>query len=230
MPLPEHWNAYFYENKLHHVRMRCSHCCEPSTFAVEQQTQSPAPQGRVIYHAILRCNSPTCGKTIYVETTKLQTAGAQNKSEDALEYYPSGPPPKAHQSIPATVGGDWVEAQKAVNVGALTAAALMCRRVLYGVILDKKCKEHPLHEGISQLVAMIRPPVIVEEWLKEIKEDGHDAAHPSRSLSIPADNVLETMEYTRELLRFAYVEPFELKARLARKAAPVAAGIVVKTP
>lgn len=46
-------------------------------------------------------------------------------------------------------------------------------------------------EGISQLVAMIRPSVIVEEWLKKIKEDGHDAAHPSRSLSIPADNVLE---------------------------------------
>ena len=119
--------------------------------------------------------------------------------------------------MPKAIAADWIEAQKAINVGASKSAALMCRRVLYGVILDKNCKEHPLHEGIEQLVALIRPPVIVEEWLIEVKEDGHDAAHPSRSLDVPSENVLEVMEYTKELLRFTYVEPFELKKRLARK-------------
>ncbi len=71
---------------------------------------------------------------------------------------------------------------------------------------------------------MVRPPTIVEEWLKEIKEDGHDAAHPSRALIVPSENVQETMEYTKELLRFTYIEPYELKERLARKAG------IAKTP
>lgn len=112
-----------------------------------------------------------------------------------------------------------MEAQKAFEVGATKAAAVMCRRVLYGVLLDKQCKEHPLHEGLQELGQQARLPGIVEEWLNEIKDDGHDAAHPHRALSVPAENVGETMEYTRELLRFVYIEPFDLAERLARKAA-----------
>jgi hypothetical protein len=95
----------------------------------------------------------------------------------------------------------------------------MCRRVLYGVLLNLGCKEHPLHEGIAELVAKVQPPSIVREWLIEIKEEGHDAAHPFRALNIPSDNVAETMEYTKELLRFAYIEPYELQKRLSRKSA-----------
>jgi hypothetical protein len=144
---------------------------------------------------------------------------------DFVEYYPSGPPPVAHEALPHPVAEDWVEAQKDFNVGSMKSAAMMCRRVLYGVILDKKCKEHPLHEGIAQLVALVRPPTIVEQWLTEIKEDGHDAAHPSRALEVPSENVVETMEYTKELLRFAYIEPYELKQRLSRKAAPAAVSV-----
>ena len=94
----------------------------------------------------------------------------------------------------------------------------MCRRVLYGILLDKKCREHPLHEGIQELVNLARLPQAVERWLKEIKEEGHNAAHPSRALVVPVMNVSETMEYTKELLRFIYIEPFELEQRLARKA------------
>ena len=76
----------------------------------------------------------------------------------------------------------------------------------------------PTHAGIEQLAAQARLPRVVEQWLNEIKEEGHDAAHPYRALQVPAENVVETMEYTKELLRFVYVEPFELQRRLARKA------------
>jgi hypothetical protein len=69
------------------------------------------------------------------------------------------------------------------------------------------------------LAAKERLPRVVENWLKEIKEDGHDAAHPHRALHIPDENVLEAIHYTRELLRFVYIEPHDLEERLARKAA-----------
>jgi Domain of unknown function (DUF4145) len=222
MALPRHWQANFNQNALLHVSMDCPYCNRPSTFAPQAQTTWNGPNGRTVYGAIIKCNSPACHRRVYVETTKHGQHGAQEPLVDTLDYYPFGRPPTAHESIPKSVGNDWVEALKAMNVGAITAAAVMCRRVLYGVILDMKCKEHPLQEGIAELAAKIRPPMIVEEWLKEIKEDGHDAAHPSRALSVPADNVLETIEYTRELLRFAYIEPFELKARLVRKATSAA--------
>ncbi len=162
--------------------MHCPHCDRPCTVVpLAQVTAKNIVNARVTYRLIVTCNNGApAHNAVYIETSKQRNTLAQDPHKDFLDYYPSGPLPTAHGSIPKHIGNDWVEAQKAINVGALTAAAVMCRRVLYGVILDKECKEHPLHEGIEQLVALIRPPVIVEEWLKEIKEDGHDAAHHSR--------------------------------------------------
>lgn len=136
---------------------------------------------------------------------------------DLLRIFPKRRIDKVHKSIPVHVKEDWIEAQKAFDEGAVKAAAVMCRRVLYGVLLDKKCKEHPLHEGITELVAQARLPQVVEHWLTEIKDDGHDAAHPFRALNVAAENVAETMGYTKELLRFVYIEPYDLQQRLARK-------------
>jgi hypothetical protein len=218
MPLPDHWGAYFQQNSLHSVYMHCPHCDTPSTFSVSAVTQEFSTN-TCTYYAILLCNSLKCRKYTYIITTKGGSAQVdQDRHRDSLTIYPSGPEPTAHRSIPNPIAKDWTEAQKAFNVGATKAAAMMCRRVLYGVILDKKCPEHPLHSGIQQLCAQERLPSIVERWLGEIKEDGHDAAHPSRALDVRDENVAETMEYTRELLRFAYIEPFELSERLARKA------------
>ena len=149
----------------------------------------------------------------------------QDRQNDSLILYPSGPQPTSHKSIPNPIAKDWIEAQKCFNVGATKATAMMCRRILYGVLLDKKCPYHPLHAGIQQLCSRERLPSIVEKWMTEIKEDGHDAAYPSRALDVSDDNIVETMEYTKELLRFVYVEPYELQERLARKAgAPAPTG------
>jgi hypothetical protein len=200
------------------VYMHCPHCDTPSTFSVSAVTQEFSAN-TYTYYAILLCNSLKCRKYTYVITTKGGAVQVdQDHQRDSLTIYPSGPEPTAHRAIPSPIAKDWTEAQKAFNVGATKAAAMMCRRILYGVILDKKCPEHPLHAGIQQLCSQERLPSIVERWLGEIKEDGHDAAHPSRALDVRDENVAETLEYTKELLRFVYIEPFELKERLARKA------------
>ena len=216
MPLPEHWSAYFHEENLHSVHMNCPHCDKPSTFAVTPIAQDNA-SGFVTHHAILQCNSVTCRKRTYVITTKRERY-VQSHATDSLILYPSAKEPTAHKSISVPIAEDWIEAQKTFNVGATKATAMMCRRILYGVVLDKKCPEHPLHQGIKQLCAQQRLPSIVEQWLGEIKDDGHDAAHPSRAPDVSDENVAETMGYTKELLRFIYIEPYELNERLARKA------------
>ena len=105
------------------------------------------------------------------------------------------------------------------------ATAVMLRRVLYGVLLDKKCKLHPLKAGLGQLIATCRLPAIFDEWLPAIKDDGHDGAHPDRALQVSAENVAETMEYTLELLRFLYIEPYEFQQRKSRNTSSAGAAI-----
>jgi Domain of unknown function (DUF4145) len=105
------------------------------------------------------------------------------------------------------------------EASAVKAAAVMARRVLYGVLLDKGCKLNPLHEGIKDLIAKQRLPAMFDDWLPAIKDDGHDAAHPDRALNVSPENIVETMFYTAELLRFAYIEPYDFAQRTTRNAA-----------
>jgi hypothetical protein len=222
MALPDDWEATFQSNVLTAARMHCPHCQNASTFAVLYNLDV-GDGHQLIVHAVLQCHYPQCRKVVYVQTSKpLHFAHDQRRDVDWLTIFPKRRIDIVHKSIPAPVAEDWIEAQKAFNENAVKAAAVMCRRVLYGVLLDKKCKEHPLHEGIAELVAQARLPHVVEQWLTEIKDDGHDAAHPFRALNVPVENVAETMEYTKELLRFVYIEPYDLQLRLARKTAQVA--------
>jgi hypothetical protein len=220
MPLPDHWEAHFYQNTIQSIYMQCPHCDTPSTFAVTVVAQDTSG-GQITYYAVLQCNSTICRKRTYIVTTKHAAPNMdQHRQNDSLVFYPSGPQPTAHKSIPIPIAKDWIEAQECFRVGATKATAMMCRRILYGVILDKKRPEHPLQAGIQQLCSQERLPSIVERWLSEIKDDGHDAAHPSRALDVRDENVTETMGYTKELLRFVYIEPHELGERLVRKALP----------
>jgi hypothetical protein len=226
MPIPADWDIRYSwgpNNIMTAADPRgiCPHCRKSSTFAIQaKEIVPPFRAGNVNIHRvhlILLCNSITCSRTTYVETS-VNSNLLINRATDEFFMHPSRAIDPAHPAVPKHISDDWNEAQKVMEAGAPKAAAVMCRRVLYGALLDKKCKEHPLHEGLKELIQGQRLPAIFDEWLPAIKDDGHDAAHPHRALDIDPQNVTETMEYTAELLRFLYIEPYEFQQRKARNA------------
>jgi hypothetical protein len=228
MPIPADWNIRCnWEKSGIHLKVEdprglCPHCRKPSTFAIQAAVLSPSMRmanvGTHWIHLVLRCNSISCSNTTYVATS-ISSNLQINRTQDEFFMHPSRAIDPAHPAVLKHIADDWTEAQKAMEAGAPKAAAVMCRRVLYGAILDKKCKEHPLNEGLKELIQGQRLPAIFDDWLPAIKDDGHDAAHPHRALDISHENVSETMEYTAELLRFLYIEPYEFQERKARNAA-----------
>lgn len=198
-------------------RAICPHCATASTFSVRGQLiESAGAQSLIDIHLFLQCNYTRCRKLLYV-CTACRFA-AQQTPDMPFFMYPSRAIAPPHPSIPASIADDWAEAQRTMQASAPKAAAVMLRRVLYGVLIDKKCKLHPLHEGLTALITSCRLPAIFDEWLPAIKDDGHDGAHPDRSLQVSTENVAETMEYTAELLRFLYIEPYEFLQRKGRNA------------
>jgi hypothetical protein len=154
-----------------------------------------------------------------VHTDRIPIALTDNE----IAVVPTGSIELPHPSIPAEIVEDWMEAQRSAADGNPKAAAVMLRRVLYGVLIDKACKLKPLREGVQQLIAQERLPKVFDDWLPAITDDGHDGAHPDRALKVSPDNVVETLEYTAELLRYLYMEPYEFLQRKARAAAPAVA-------
>lgn len=200
----------------------CPHCRISTTFTVRAMQRDAATGSSNTLYLILRCNHAPCRKTVYVETTTAnRQMPPQSTPHDDFYLYPSGDIDPAHVSIPADIADDWLEAQRSFNGDNPKAAAVMLRRVLYGVLIDKGCKLRPLHEGVRDLIAGQRLPAVFDDWLPAITDDGHDGAHPDRALKVSTENVAETMEYTAELLRYLYVEPYEFQQRKARNAPPL---------
>jgi hypothetical protein len=220
--IPENWSMQYQiingqVSNISDVRAICPHCRNASTFAIRSVTFFPNPQLTHV-HLVLHCNYAACKKVVYVYTTARTNAGSQ-RPDDAFFMYPSAAIDPPHPSVPAEIADDWVEAQKALQASAPKAAAVMLRRVLYGVLINKGCKLKPLHEGLKDLIQNERLPAIFDQWLPAIKDDGHDGAHPDRALQVSVENVTETVEYTSELLRFLYIEPYEFQQRKSRNAA-----------
>jgi len=227
MALPKDWsiNVAFNQQQaasVNDVRAICPHCGTASTFSIRGQFLAVAAEGLTDVHLFLVCNYTACRKAVYVYTTCRPPAlGSVQTPDMSVFMYPSRII-SSHPSVPPDIADDWVEAQRTVQAAAPKAAAVMLRRVLYGVLIDKGCKLRPLHEGLTALIATCRLPAIFDEWLQAIKDDGHDGAHPDRALQVSPDNVTETMEYTSELLRFLYIEPYEFQQRKSRTAAATA--------
>ena len=223
MAVPKDWSIRF-QNANQQVsgasdaRAICPHCGNASTFAIRGQLFIPNPPETHV-HLFLECNYSACKKVVYVLTSARAPIFVQ-RPDDQFFMYPSRAIDPPHPGVPAQIADDWAEAQRALQAFAPKAAAVMFRRVLYGVLIDKGCKLKPLHEGLKELIKTNRLPGIFDDWLPAIKDDGHDGAHPDRALQVSEENVMETLEYTSELLRFLYIEPYEFQQRKSRNAIP----------
>jgi hypothetical protein len=229
MAVPPDWSVTFglaqhtgLANSASDIRAICPHCRTASTFDVRSQFYLPIHGANAVQsHIVAECNYALCRKVVYFCTALIR--GQVGLTRDHPFFvYPSREVDAPHPGVPAAISEDWSEAQKAVQASAPKAAAVMFRRVLYGILIDKGCKLNPLREGMAQLIQTQRLPAIFDEWLPAIRDDGHDAAHPDRALQVSSENVGETMEYTSELLRFLYIEPYEFQQRKVRNAAPAA--------
>lgn len=217
MALPKGWSiklildGYGSIQNVDDIRAICPHCNQATIFASRGHYFERLKKLTYV-HLLLECSYSDCRRIMYV----LQLTHLNEIFPDGFFMYPSRAVEPAHPSVPSEISEDWVEAQRAMQASAPKAAAVMFRRVLYGILLDKSCKVYPISEGLKELIAKERLPAIFDKWLPAIKDDGHDAAHPDRALQVSAENVAETMEYTAELLRYLYKEPYEFEQRRNR--------------
>jgi hypothetical protein len=225
MAIPAGWQAVFQTNpntshsvsSISDVRAVCPYCRNAVTFTIETQNYVRRDAQLTEARIVVRCNYATCRRTTFIYLELLQQRMPTSWIPNGNFFmYPSKEVDIPHPAVPASVAEDYREAQKCLADSSTKAAAVMFRRVLYSVLIDKGCKLHPIREGVEQLINQQRLPAIFDDWLPAIRDDGHDGAHPDRALQVSAENITETAEYTAELLRFLYIEPYEFLQRKNR--------------
>src|ERR1700691_1327372 len=136
MPIPKGWSVQLQRPnpstaRVADVRAICPHCATASTF--QEMFQHVEVNGATAsFYLVTRCNYGACKKIVYVETSADLRLGRQ-MATDPFFMHPSRAIEQPHPGVPVHIADDWIEAQRSMQASAPKAAAVMLRRVLYGV-------------------------------------------------------------------------------------------------
>ena len=161
----------------------CPHCGARTNAAVVAHTKGSRSEDMVIWS---RCMG--CSKGI-----------VHNQNEMA----PAPLPAENVEGLPAEVASAYLEARKAMGMGAHTSTELMCRKILMHCAVDKGAREGETFVAyLDYLVTTgyVTPPM--RPWLDLIKNHGNQSTH--RLQAATEERARNTLAFTTQLLRLVY--------------------------
>ncbi|OLS27674.1 MAG: hypothetical protein HeimC3_02510 [Candidatus Heimdallarchaeota archaeon LC_3] len=151
------------------------------------------------YHDLGKCMSCGVIKHIYCHS---------NRDGEILDF-PFVDPERIHSSIPEAVRKDIAESQTAFNAKLPNASALMARRALQRICLNKNIQRNKL---FNQINTLLENNPELRELAQEIREFGNLAAHPGATITNDV-NLEESgliLEFLNHLVRILYIIPYEI--------------------
>jgi hypothetical protein len=188
----------------HKVAIYCPHChrhtaLSPAPVEVDRGSQVGAiwQRGYEDVWWIGICNY--CGNPVLVHN-------------DGYEIYPTPIPQPTDERVPESIRKDLDEAKACMQVNAFCAAAVMARRVIQQVAIDKGCTRGNLVDQINDLASNGIITSDVKEWATVVRWVGNDAAHPN-AIAVEEDDAADIIDLANQLLQIVYVAPAIAKHR-----------------
>lgn len=167
-------------------------------------------------HQIFHC--PGCRKHTYIlyrEAVKVAgSLGVGVTAELPGEVVHQWPvlTPTRHEAVPAEVAAATDEAARCLSVGAHNACAVMARRAMDAICLDREAKGSTLYERLKFLKEEHEITDDLWEWAEEMRIGGRSGAHPEWE-EVTAEDADHAVRFIHEIIRYLYINPAELKAR-----------------
>lgn len=131
------------------------------------------------------------------------------------DQYPSAPFGNALKHLPSSINAAYQEARRCTQEKCFTAAALMCRKILMHVAVDKGAKPGKTFvEYVDHLKDKGHVTAASSDWVDHIREKGNEATHELPDIS--EEDANDLLDFTEMLLKTVY----EFPARHASKGTP----------
>ena len=120
-----------------------------------------------------------------------------NQYGKILKTYPNKLPKPVNNLVINSVKKDFEEALLCQSVGAYRGAAVLARRAVQSICLDKGAKKgENLHKQIKELFDKNIITQAIKDWADEVRYIGNDAAHPNKEKVNKEDSedILELLE------------------------------------
>ncbi|MEL7500177.1 MAG: DUF4145 domain-containing protein [Planctomycetota bacterium] len=125
---------------------------------------------------------------------------------NGVTVYPNPIPQPTDERVPEAIRKDLDEAKSCFQVNAYCGAAVMARRVIQQVAIDKGCTGGNLVNQIEQLASNGTITNDIKEWATVVRWVGNDAAHPNPTPVEEAD-AKDIIDLAEQLLQIVYVAP-----------------------
>lgn len=142
---------------------------------------------------------------------KQQSSGGY-MSHRGFHWWPL-PNMNLSSDIPKEIAGAFSEAAAALLADCPRASAVMARRTIEAIAVDKGEKTGPLAHRLAKLGSegILHPALI--EWTKEVRLIGNQGAHFDLIDTVSKEDAQQLLDFIRELLKFLYELPAELYRR-----------------
>ena len=120
-------------------------------------------------------------------------------------------------AIPSEIAGAFAEAAMALHANCPRASAVMARRTLEAIAIDKGEVSGSLAQRLRNLAdkGVLHPSLT--EWAHEVRLVGNDGAHGDVINPVSIEDARDLIGFVRELLRYLYELPADLARRRASK-------------
>lgn len=184
----------------------CPHCHEFTAFTIKKWDSQDLERDTAAAGIICQCNNPKCRKLFYADgVCRYGTL------IEIIKFFPQEAIPEVDSSIVESVKKDFDEANLCLSVNAINGAAMLARRALQTLCLDKGVKKGgELRTQIDELFMKNLINEDLKDSAHQIRLTGNDAAH---SDPVSRNEVEETLELLGDLCEMVYVIPARNAAR-----------------
>jgi len=140
------------------------------------------------------------------------TNSSSTSNSTILKVYPAPLPKEVDDVIPDNIKSDIIEARICLSVNANRAAAVLARRALQVICIEKGSKKNKLVEQVDELFTKSIITDEIKKWAHEIRYVGNDAAHPNDT-SVSRDDAEEVLELLDSMCDTLYIAPAKAENR-----------------
>jgi hypothetical protein len=166
-----------------------------------------------VYYILVKCS--TCEEVSLYSDSDFNNEAVGDLST-AKDIYPQKSSEKVNKDTPKSIIYDLEEAQKVQKISH-QAAAILFRKVLEGICLDKKAEGRNLDQKLKNLSDREIIPKDFYDMANIVRGIGNIFAHPSNEVNEVSESDVEVInDFVTAILEYVYVAPAKLE-KLKRK-------------
>lgn len=182
------------------VRTRCPHCGHIGVFlslGINDLMTNSHFDDRRSFLGVRKCPNSTCGGHLFFIV---------NNAGKIVQTSPSPTIPFDKENIPDKVLNAFEEAIKCHSNSCFIASAIMIRKTLEEICIDRGATGRDLFKKLEDLGGKILIPKELIEGMNELRLLGNDAAHiEAQTFSeIGKEEIEVSLEFTKEILKAVY--------------------------